>query len=216
MNKKVEKISLDFIAEFLPVDPIIIEAGANIGRDSIKIAKKWPLGKIYSFEPVSELYEKLVSATLGFENIKTYKIALCDKVGKTTFNVCENVGAISSLLKPEEILEKFSNAKFIDTEIDCTTLDQWAKENKINHVDFMWLDLQGVELLVLKNSPKIMSNVKAIHIEVNLTSRYKNMTLYPEIKLWMESQGFYVAQESLHHVTWGDVLFVRSNSGMSN
>ncbi len=212
-NKKPEKISLDFIAQFLPEAPVIIEAGANVGRDTIKISKRWPDSQIYSFEPVPELYEKLLENLsenkINLKNIKTFNLALCDRVGKADFNICENVGAISSLLEPGSILEKFSGAKFKTVTVDCTTLDKWAQDNKVSYVDFMWLDLQGAELLALKNSPEIMSTVKAIHIEVNLSERYSGMPLYPEVKSWLESRGFKVAQESLHHVTWGDVLFVR-------
>jgi len=53
-------IPLYEIAKYLPVNPVIIEAGAYIGNDTLEMSKVWPKGRIYAFEPVPMLYEKLV------------------------------------------------------------------------------------------------------------------------------------------------------------
>lgn len=54
-----ENISKEYIAQFLPPNPIIIEAGAHIGRDTKKMARQWPNAHIHAFEPVPALFEIL-------------------------------------------------------------------------------------------------------------------------------------------------------------
>jgi len=43
---------VDIVAPYLPANPVIIEAGAFNGSDTIKLAKKWPQATIHAFEPV--------------------------------------------------------------------------------------------------------------------------------------------------------------------
>ena len=88
------------------------------------------------------------------------------------------------------------------------TIDEWAEKHAIDHVDFLWLDMQGAELQALKAAPKILQTVKTILIEVTLTERYQDNPLYTEVKAWLEQQGFVVEIEHFHHKNWGNVLFV--------
>ena len=53
----------------LPRHPIIVEAGAHIGVDSIEMAILWPEGHIYAFEPVKGHLSKLIENTMNHSNI---------------------------------------------------------------------------------------------------------------------------------------------------
>ena len=92
------------------------------------------------------------------------------------------------------------------------TLDDWAKINNVDKVDFLWLDMQGFELEVLKTSKIIFPTVKIVHMEISTKATYLNVPLYSEVKLWMESKGFRVEKEAIPK-GWdqGNVLFVKSN-----
>ena len=108
------------------------------------------------------------------------------------------------------------------TPIDISSLDTFSLRentrdgrglNKTSHkvgVGLLWLDLQGAELLALQGAEKLLDNVKAIHVEVHLTERYKNNPLYHEIREWLEARGFHATIEAFKDPTWGNVLFVRS------
>ena len=116
------------------------------------------------------------------------------------------------MLKPKERLE-WSQLVFNEIiEVQTVTLDDWAQENNIDHVDFMWLDMQGVELDVLKASPKILGQTKAIYCEVEFIEAYEGQPLYGDVKSWLQQQGFsIVAKDFVDQTTWffGNVLFVR-------
>lgn len=207
---KTANISKDLIAFFLPENPIVVEAGAYDGKDSCEMAYLWPQAMIYAFEPVPHVFIRLASNVHHYKNIVCIEKALSDKTGFDYMFISQGGDYSSSLLEPLEHLEHFPHITFQHkTRVATITLDTWADEMNIDHIDFLWFDLQGMEPLVLKASPKIFKTIKVISTEVSYSDLYKNAPLYPEFKAWMEENGFIVIKEIKHHSTFGDVLFVR-------
>lgn len=196
---KVDKISKEYIKNFLPENPIILEAGAHIGRDTIKMAKLWPNSKIYAFEPVPELFKELEIKAKKFNNIFCYNLALGQKNEPRKFFVSSGRStAVSSLYEPGQELKEENI--FNEINVDVVNLDNWAKENKIKKIDFMWLDMQGAELEVLEAAPTIIKNTQVLLIEANLSQRYKNISLYQEIIDKISLMGFEpIAQDAPRH-----------------
>lgn len=208
------RICKKYIASQLPTDPIVLEAGARFGKDTRRMSRLWPQGHIHTFEPVPALFKQLSDATQKLSNVSCYSSALADKVGRLPLHVSGGQSdACSSLLPPLSCLEERPLITFEQTiTVPVTTIDTWTTENSIKKIDFMWLDLQGAELLALQGAQNILKTVTVILIEINVTERYKNAPLYDEIKTWLTARGFKLDQESLHHATWGDALFIRSEN----
>jgi FkbM family methyltransferase len=83
-----ERISKKFIKKFLPKFPTTIDCGAHTGDDSIEISKILG-GKVYSFEPLPIIYEKLKNKIQNHSNIQCFPIALSNLNGKSKFYVSE-------------------------------------------------------------------------------------------------------------------------------
>jgi FkbM family methyltransferase len=214
----IGEVPKEFIKTFLPENPVIIEAGAHNGTDTIAMAKLWTNSHIYAFEPVRSIFDQLKSRTKSLKNVRCYQLALSDRSGTATFFVSSGQSdASSSLLPPQEHLTEHPNVYFSEQiEISVTTLDKWAEENKIVNVDFLWLDMQGYELATLKASSVILKTVKVIYTEVCLRPLYQGCPLYPEVRDWLESQGFIVAREELAWKDAGNVLFVRKTEDIKH
>lgn len=200
-----------WIAQYLPNNPNIIEAGAHVGYDTRQMSALWRKGTIYGFEPVPHIYQELKKNTEGIRNIKLFQMALSNQTGTQEMFVSEgSQNASSSLLAPKEHINTHPEVKFNEKiKIKTQTIDDWANENMIDHIDFMWLDMQGYELATLKASPRILSTVKIIHTEVNLIENYENVPLYPEIKAWFESHNFEIIKEDFSPIDYGDVTFMK-------
>jgi FkbM family methyltransferase len=206
-------IPLSFMKQFLPENPTIVEAGAHKGKDTLKLSKTWPKGFIHAFEPVPELYKKLLTTTQKRQNITCYPMALSDTSGTSKIYISGGISdGSSSLLKPLEHIKIFPDVTFDKSiEVDAITLDAWAQKYSIQHVDFLWLDLQGMELNVLKSGASLLKNVRALYTEVSLVETYKNAPLYPDLKDWLMNRGFEVRREEITGLM-GNVLFVRQDS----
>jgi FkbM family methyltransferase len=204
-------IPISYIARFLPRNPIVVEAGAHRGYDTLAMSKYWPSGHIYAFEPVPSLFALASQRIARQHNVSCYPLALGNAVGSARMYVSGGASdASSSLLPPKEHLSDHTDVTFPqEIKINTTTLDAWAEANQITRVDFLWLDMQGYELAALKAAPKILGTVRAIHSEVYLKESYAGVPLYPEVREYLQEQGFRVEREKLPWTDAGNVLFVR-------
>lgn len=204
----------DVVAFYLPSDPIVFEAGANNGVDSVKLAEQWPLGKIISFEPIPNQFASYQQRAAAYDNMYGYNLAVGEYNGTAKFYVCWGTGGkdpkyegASSLLKPSEGMKIHYMGPEI--EVPCVVLDDWCRENNVDHIDFMWLDLEGFELQLLKSSPNILKTVKVIFTETNSFRFREGTTLYPMLKSFLKSQGFVMVAHWFMEGIQGNAVFVR-------
>ncbi len=204
-------ISKEFIKTLLPENPIIVEAGAHRGRDTIKLAKLFPLATIHAFEPIITLFSELQEKIADYPHIISYNYALGNSTGTANIYISSGTSdAASSLLKPELYSSERPGVLFnAENNIITMTLDDWATAHNIEFIDFMWLDMQGYEYAALSAGPKILSTVSLIHTEVNYTQRYTGHPLFSDYKNWLELQGFSLVLEAKKTQTWGNALFQR-------
>jgi FkbM family methyltransferase len=210
MSDQLSYISKEYIAQFLPKNPIIIDAGAHKGRDTLEFIAQWPLCTVHAFEPVPALFEVLKTRTAEIKNVHVYPFALSEKMSIQTFYLSDHKkNAVSSLLEPDQIKQQLPAVQFNHVNVQTITLDDWAIQCNISTVDLIWLDVQGAELAVFKGATELLQSVKAIHCEVSLVERYKNQPLYPEIKAFLATRGFTLQAEALYRQTWGNSLFIK-------
>lgn len=206
-----ETIRLSEIAPYVPAAAVVVEAGAHVGSDTVRLARRWPKGHVYAFEPVPELFAKLQTRAACRRNVSCIQLALGERDGTEEIHVSGGASdASSSLLRPKEHLRDHPNVTFGRTAtVEVRTLDSWAAENGVGRVDLLWLDLQGLELQVLQAAPTTLAGVSVIHAEVSLHETYEGVALYPELAQWLAAQGFAIAVERLPWDDMGNVLFVR-------
>ena len=103
-------------------------------------------------------------------------------------------------------------------QVDVVTINKFAKQNNIQNIDLVWMDVQGNELRVLKGMTDYLSKVKMIQTEAGVKEYYENHTLFYEIKDFLSNYGFEIIYNTLEGgrdfndgVTWEfetDVIFV--------
>jgi FkbM family methyltransferase len=189
----------NWLLQNIPSTGTIIEAGTSDGTDTIEFVNIVKDGMVYAFEPIEELYNITKEKIKNYKNIKYIQAALSVNEGKKQMFVSLNgdqVWGSSSLLEPKEHLNAYNTISFDNTiDVDTINLDKFILENKIDVIDFMWLDLQGYEPLLLKNSPITLKRTKYIYTEVALIETYKNVILKPEFISFFKENFFDVIFE---------------------
>jgi len=210
-----DTISYEICARYLPANPVIVEAGAYDGTNTRDFCRFWPGCQVYAFEPVPTAYKRLLDVAAQFpKQVKAYNLALGTKSGYSTMHVSvtgySGGEQSSSLLHPTGTRDEFPFVGFQDEVITVpvTPLDEWAAKNGVGPIDFLWLDLQGMELSALEGCGNALTQVRAIHCEVQNLPLYEGAPLYPEISAWLNERGFRVAREAIFR-RGGNVLFVR-------
>lgn len=213
---------ITLIKSYLPENPVIVDAGAFDGADSVLMSQLIPGSTIHAFEPDPENYIALQKKIKNVDNILCYSTALSDTTGIVQFHRSENVHfsvdhGSGSLLAPKEHLVQFPHILFKEViDVFATTLDIWASTHKIKQIDLLWLDLQGMELTVLKAAPHMLKNVKVVYTEVEFIEQYAGQCLYNDVRTWLENQGFIMVAKdfdvpgSSSYTSMGNILMVRN------
>jgi FkbM family methyltransferase len=201
---------------------IIFDIGACEGESSIQYSRLFLNSKIYAFEPLPSNIQLIQHNFLkyGISNASYYNKALSDINGVATFHVSsvspENTleadwdfgNKSSSLLEPEKHLEIFDFIHFDKKiEVETITLKTFCQQNKIQDIDFIHMDVQGAELLVLNGAEDFISSIKAIWLEVSKINFYKDQPLVDEVKEFMYRNNFVLVKDSLYNEQ-GDQLYV--------
>lgn len=212
--------ALHLIKPYLPENPLLLEAGAFKGEDSLYMARLFPSASIHLFEPVPELFELLTENIRNLSTIQCWQLALSDTSGVTRFYVAEKKEKpgiptqAGSLLSPKERLRASSIIYPRTIEVPTITLDAWAEQQQINRLDFLWLDAQGHELAILKGGQQILATVTALLVELHFIQAYEGQPLAQEIISWLDTQGFtMIARDYTEQPSWffGNGLFVRTS-----
>jgi FkbM family methyltransferase len=210
--------ALSITSNYLPKNSTIIEAGAFNGHDTLKMKKMWPQANIHTFEPVPQLFSDLQKNTSNYRNIYCYNYALSNKNSVARFYVSEKPttpgipSQAGSLRAPKKRLH-YSSIQFPYTiTVPTITLDFWAEQQQINHVDFLWLDAQGHELTILQAGKILLQKISVIFTEVGFFENYVKQPSYTELKSWLEQEGFILIGrdfENMKQWFFGNLLFVR-------
>lgn len=172
-------------------DDIVIDIGAQIGIFSIFASKLAPYGKVYSFEPVPENF-KLLCENIRLnncQNIFCFQKAISDKEGEEIiFLNPHNVGGHSLLV--DFCGEKLS--------ISTVTLENVIKKEKIEKIDFLKIDCEGMEYRILLSSKNCLRKISKIaleyHEDIDKNSNPENL------KKFLEEEGFLVEISSINNM----------------
>ena len=78
----------------------------------------------------------------------------------------------SSILKPTEFFLKHRIQFSTEHTVNVIKLDDFAEQHQIEHVDFMWVDIQGSEFDMIQGGQRTLNNTDWLYIEVITQPRY--------------------------------------------
>lgn len=208
-----------------------------------------------SFVHKAPSYDHLVKASLarvtGFEP----NIAECEKLRKiygppnqffpyfigdgcqATFYET-NWFATGSLFKPNRVLlESFQNLHEVVTlvaqhPVQTKRLDD---VDGLGEVDFIKLDVQGAELLVLQNGERVVNDASVVQVEVEFVELYEGQPLFADVDRYLRSRGFVFhtfhelasrcfkplmysnnPDQGIKQVLWADAVYVRDWANLAS
>lgn len=132
-----------------------IDIGCHKGVILDEILSIAPRGKHYAFEPIPELYHRLKEK---FPTVSCYDLALSDKKGTTEFFDVTTRRGISGLRRRD--LDAAEEVKTITVRTD--TIDNIIPEDV--QIDYIKIDVEGAELLVLRGALQTLIRCKPLVI----------------------------------------------------
>lgn len=171
---------------------LVIDVGANsgiYGREMRAIGYK---GKIVSYEPLADAFEKLAITANRDQNWGINNFALGAEQKKQFINISANSHSSSIL----EILETHTSAEASASyvgkqEIEITTLDSVFKNIHNEEKEILLkIDTQGFELNVLKGAETSLEYINTIQLEMSLRPLYNGQPLYHELMDFLHFRGY--------------------------
>jgi len=167
-------------------NPVIVEIGSYDCKDGLELLVKCNASKVYSIEADPRNYTRCLENIKGHKNIECFNYAIGDKdgfadfylsSGRTESNDKNYIHSASSSLKPPTDLMKLKHPwlKFEEkAKVKIITLDSFCALNNIDHIDLLWMDVQGAEDLVLSGATNILAKTKYLFTEYSNTKIYKD------------------------------------------
>jgi FkbM family methyltransferase len=145
--------------------------------------------------------------------------------------------ATSSVYPPNrQLLDQFPEANRFDIlktiDISAVTIDSLASADRIPHVDFAKIDVQGAELAILEGGRNhLAANLVGLEVEVEFAELYSGQPLFGEVETfvreqlglelwdlrktyWKYEQGKTAPGPIKGRLVFGDALFLRPLSGL--
>jgi len=129
---------------------VIIDAGACFGDTALWFSKYIGNGRVYAFEPMEDNF-KILKENIKVNSLEKVIIPVQKGVGET-----ESKLKISGYAGSASVAFGGTNGKTID----ITSIDKFVSDNKIEHVDFIKMDIEGAELSALKGAAETIKKFK--------------------------------------------------------
>ena len=145
--------------EINPSD-IIIDVGAHIGLFSLFVSQFCKTGKIFSFEPIRENFDLLVSNLdlNHIENVFPFNVGISKNSGKLNLFLNNDQSAHSIFPKGSESIT-----------VESTSLQKIFDEKKISACKLLKLDCEGAEYDIIDSLPaEYLDKIQNMAIEYHL------------------------------------------------
>ncbi len=134
-----------------------IDVGANIGYYTLLFSKLvGPNGKIYAFEPAPEIFQLLKHNVRNKSNVVLEQKAVSNNKGKVEFALSTRTRS-HSFFVPHEFIKGFCK-------IETLTLDDFLDSQGLKHCDFIKIDIEGAEPLVLEGMANLLQQAQNLLI----------------------------------------------------
>lgn len=198
----------------------VFEVGARYGNETLKLSETFTNSLIYSFECNPNTIDKCKTNLSKNKHICFSDFGLGEKEENLPFySYTKGNDGASSFLKRID----FDNTQEQTGIIKIKRLDDYVRNNNIQQIDLLCMDVQGYELNVLKGAGDFIRNIKYVIMEepkpiINtnylpdgIHSKYINAPSSQEIKEFMTSINF-VEIERVEENKIEDNVMYKNNS----
>ena len=189
----------------------VIHVGANTGQE-----RDWyviqEFEQVLWFEPDVRSFRQLLDNIKGYKNQMAFNIGIHDEIKSAILHISNNAGESSSILEFGTHSKYHPDVKYIeDQEVRLMRMDNFLflTGRDINDFNFLNVDVQGVELNVIKSFGSLLNKLDYIYAEINDEELYKGCALVDEIDSYVAQYGFERKETVMTKSHWGDAFYMR-------
>ena len=180
---------------------VVLDVGASEGNYGGKLRQSGYTGRIISFEPLSNSFERLIAASRHDTAWRAVHTAIGDHDGEASINVSGRSTSSSLLPMASSHIAAAPDSAYVNHEqISIKRLDSVLKDLiRPEHRLYLKIDVQGYEANVLAGAPETLRRTRIVEVEVSMVPLYEGSVLYSEMIQRLDRLGFQL-------ISWEDVL----------
>jgi FkbM family methyltransferase len=199
---------------------IIFEVGARYGDETLQMSTIFPNSKIYSFECNPNTLDICKQTLENRKNIFFMPCGLGNENEQMPFySYMDNNDGASSFFRRID----YDTTQKITGWINIKKICDIMKENKLEYIDLLCMDVQGFELNVLKGAEEYLKHIKYIIMEEpkpiintdylppDIHSKYIGAPTSQEIKDFMTKNNFYEIVRLQENMIEDNVMYKNKN-----
>jgi FkbM family methyltransferase len=190
----------------------VLHVGANDGQEVAFYASRGI--EAWHVEAIPTTY-KLLEARCAVHNSQ-HAINAClsnEDKKRVKFHLASNSHQSSSLFQLGRHSAAYPSVTYTeDIYLVTSTIDSLVTSGLIpSDIDFLVLDVQGAELLVLQGADRLLSSAALIgcQVETAVVSLYEGGANYLDVALALKRHGFHLRNCDFNRDGWTDALFVK-------
>jgi FkbM family methyltransferase len=175
------------LARWIPRRATVLDVGANHGKMTRPLARlHGGAVAVHAFEPVEYNHTLLAAVTRSLPNVIIHRHALADTAGTVSIYIpvrpSHRISPGAAHMGDTAHADRFgtSTARTVaELSIDTDTLDAVAERHRIERIDFMKIDVEGAESLVVAGGRRAIGrHLPAIYCEIS--DRCRNLGKTPD------------------------------------
>lgn len=155
-NDPYDAQTMSIIRRLRP-DAVCIDAGCHRGSILRPMMRQCPRGRFLCFEPIPDLFDNLTRRYGADPRVHLFAAALSDQNGEATFHVYDGEEAALSGLRDRSFTDKAVSGRSVT--VPTRRLDD-IEPGLV--VDFIKIDVEGAELLLLKGASETIRRSRPI------------------------------------------------------
>jgi FkbM family methyltransferase len=188
----------------------IFDVGANIGQTAALLNKRFNRAKIYSFEPVSATFQKLLQSSAALMNVTCENCALGSQVAAIDIHLKKSSEQNSLLQELNKPTPGGSTER-----IQVRTVDDYLHSKTMKRLHLLKTDTEGFDLEVLSGAQSALreTRIDLIVAEVGFHPDRRHHTYLSDVQDYLQSYGYelYCIYDQNHYagrIDYADAMFV--------
>lgn len=169
---------------------IILDVGANAGQFAQSMRQIGYHGRIISFEPIPELFDKIQNTASRDPLWTVHKFALGEESVVKTLHIMEN-SEFSSFHVPDstfrqEELNSIVNEQPVSVRRLDAVIDEFGIADRLAHC-LLKSDTQGHDLPVLQGCGRYLPQIRMVNVEISSVAMYKDVPPMTDLLAFLDT-----------------------------
>ncbi|RPH37210.1 FkbM family methyltransferase [bacterium] len=174
----------------------VMDLGACFGTTALVFSElAGPSGKIIAVEPIMYQAVRANMERNDVRNVTVIPQGVSDKKGRTVIEVGDY--CLDSSMAAREYTKEYYSHKM---EIELTTIDDLAEELKLDRLDFIKIDIEGVEELAIRGAERVIKKFKPKWSVSSYHVDYANEPQHRKLAVLLKKFGYRISERDSKHI----------------